>query len=85
MEIERFRLAADTRGALYAALFRFARRAKALAKWLPTAALNRLTGGREPAVAAAAETWRRIARLRSDDAIALPPEIESHIRWEWHV
>ena len=84
MEASLNRLVTVTRGSGYSALFRGLRKAKALGKWATCAGLDRVLGGQSTLIANEAAVHRAIWRMdrEAGEGVPLPPDAESHVRWE---
>jgi len=78
------RLVRATHGALYTTAFRFARRAKSLCKWTISAVLNRIICRCSVLLDIEERVHAGILLLpwNPPDPDSLPPDIESHVRWE---
>ena len=84
MEQSLHRLVAATRGPVYSALFRWLRKAKALGAWVLAGFVNRILPGHSIVLAAEAGAGRAVWKLRPQggEYSGLPPDVESHVRWE---
>lgn len=84
MEAAYARLAESLHGPLYGRCYRGVRQSKALIKWLTAAALQGVLCGRSYLLGHAAAANRAVWRTPLDGraGAALPPDAESHVRWE---
>ena len=84
MEQSTDRLVRATHGAAYTTGFRLARRAKSLCKWTISAVLNRIMCRCSVLLDIEERVHAGILLLpwRPPDPDGLPPDIESHVRWE---
>jgi len=81
IEASLVRLAGAMRGPAYAAVFRAVRRGKTLIKWGVSAAWNRAVPAHSNLMTAAEPVHRALWR-GAGPTEALPPDAESHSRWE---
>lgn len=81
MEDSLVRLTAAMRGPAYAGVFRSVRRAKTLVKWCAAAAWNRMSPAHSNLLTSAESVHRALWRA-PDAPPPLPPDAESHSRWE---
>lgn len=84
MERSLYRLARRSRGNLFGLAFRTIRKTKSLCKWIVAGILNRITCGCSLLLANEQATHRAVFLMPREDGetAGLPPDIESHVRWE---
>lgn len=77
-----WRLAGSVHAQPHAAAFRSIRRMKSLLKCLTAFAIYHLSGRRSEFLDLSARAHAKIAFMRSHNFSSIPPDAESHVRWE---